>query len=142
MKLYRKARLRAWLGKLKSAFSGDAGCLPNLKEIKAKKVIQDWKYIGIQDVPIRFIVGTEEPCREFDFEFSPLKEHNQERWLDLAFAQLSGVNLPPIELIQVPNGYFAQSGHYRISVLRAMGEKMIQAYVTSWELIDRSFSSP
>ena len=78
--------------------------------------------------------GSEEPCREFDVEFLPYKLHNLDHWLDIAFAKLIGINIPPIELIRVPSGYFAQSGHYRISVLRVMGHKVIQAYVTSWEI--------
>jgi hypothetical protein len=115
--------------------------LPNLKELKDRKVIQNWQYIGIREIPIQLIVGSEDPCRVFDSEFFPLEDHSQDRWLDLAFAILTGIDVPPIELIQIQSGYYAQSGHYRISVYRVIGQKVIQAYVTSWDLMDRMFFS-
>lgn len=135
MRLYRKARLLAWLKKIKSFLLGGRAFLPNLRELKEQGKLQDWQYIGLREIPIRMIVGSEEPCREFDVEFLPYKLHNLDHWLDIAFAKLIGINIPPIELIRVPSGYFAQSGHYRISVLRVMGHKVIQAYVTSWEIL-------
>jgi hypothetical protein len=133
MRLYRKAKFQAWLGKLKSAVTGYKPFLPDLNEHKRLKLIRGWQYIGIRDIPIQMIVGSEEPCRVFDSEFLPLDDH-----LDIAFAKLNGIAIPPIELIQVPSGYYAQSGHYRISVFRSMGHKIIQAYVTSWDLLDRN----
>jgi hypothetical protein len=138
MRLYRKAKFQAWLGKLKSAVTGYKPFLPDLNEHKKLKLIRGWQYIGIRDIPIQMIVGSEEPCRVFDSEFLPLDDHNRDRWLDIAFAKLNGIAIPPIELIQVPSGYYAQSGHYRISVFRSMGHKIIQAYVTSWDLLDRN----
>ena len=140
MRLYRKARFQAWLGKLKSAVTGYKPYLPDLEDLKNRKLIRGWQYIGIRDIPIQMIVGSEESCHDFDCEFLPLDDHSRDRWLDIAFAKLSGIGIPPIELIQVPNGYFAQSGHYRISVFRVMGHKIIQAYITSWDLLDRNFN--
>jgi hypothetical protein len=141
MRLYRKARIQAWFASLKSAVLGRQKFLPHLKELKGRKVIQSWEYIGIREIPIQMIVGSEEPCPVFDSNFLPIEDHNQDRWLDLAFAMLTGIDVPPIELIQIPNGYFAQSGHYRISVYRVIGQHVIQAYITSWDLVDRAFIS-
>ena len=139
LSLYRKARFRAWLGKAIALLTGRQHKLPNLKELKRREKVQGWQYIGIQEIPIQMIVGSEDPSPEFDCEFFPLNRHSRERWLDIAFGMLSGIDIPPIELIQVPNGYFAQSGLYRISVYRMMGHKVIPAYVTSWDLLEKSF---
>lgn len=139
LRLYRKVLFQARLSKLKAVVFGGQALLPDLQALKQEKVIQNWKYIGIRDIPIQMIVGSEEPCHDFSVEFLPLNGHNRDRWLDIAYAKLTGIDIPPVELIQITAGYFAQSGHYRISVLRAMGFKTIPAYVTNWDLIDRNF---
>lgn len=141
LSLYRKARFRAWLVKTMALLTGRQHILPNLQEFKGREKVYGWQYIGIREIPIEMIVGSEDPSPEFDCEFFPLNKHSRERWLDIAFGMLSGIDIPPIELIQVPNGYFAQSGLYRISVYRMMGYKVIPAYVTSWDLLEKTFLS-
>ena len=45
-------------------------------------------------------------------------------------AQLRGLGLPPIELIQLGDAYFVRDGHHRISVASALGQHHIDAVVT------------
>jgi hypothetical protein len=83
-------------------------------------------------VPIRHIRGSEGRCRDFDPCFRPLGIHNRGRWLSVAAARLRGVPMPPVELIQVGECYFARDGHHRISVARSLGNEYIEAQVTIW----------
>jgi len=139
LSLYRKARLRALLGKATAFLTGRQHILPNLKDFIGQEKVQGWQYVGIREIPIQKIVGSEDPSPEFDCEFFPLNSYSRERWLDIAFGMLSGIDIPPIELIRLPSGYYAQSGLYRISVYRMMGHKAISAYVTSWDLLEKRF---
>ena len=80
------------------------------------------------------IRGSEGRCQDFDVAFHPLKQHAEERWVSVARAQLRGLGLPPIELIQVGEVYFVRDGHHRISVAAALGQQEIDAVVTVWQL--------
>ncbi len=73
-------------------------------------------------------------CDDFDVGFHPLKEHTEERWVSVARAQLRGLGLPPVELIQVGDAYFVCDGHHRISVAAALGQQEIDAVVTVWQV--------
>ena len=44
------------------------------------------------------------------------------------------VPLPPVSLVQVGGCYFVEDGHHRISVARALGETVIDAEVTVWDV--------
>jgi hypothetical protein len=129
-RLYRKARWLAFKANLQSIFTGETNELIHLDSLLNQHKVEHWNYLGIREVPIDQIIGSEERSPEFDRYFNPRRGLNHSRWLDIATARFTKVTLPPIELIQLPLGYFAQSGHYRISVLRNLGEKLITAYVT------------
>src|SRR6266540_5030436 len=73
-------------------------------------------------------------CDDFDVGFHPLKEHTEERWVSVARAQLRGLGLPPVELIQLGAVYFVRDGHHRISVAAALGQQEIDAVVTVWRV--------
>ena len=52
------------------------------------------------------------------------------RWERIAAARRRGEALPPISLYRVGDLYFVRDGHHRVSVARAMGDTVIDAYVT------------
>jgi hypothetical protein len=88
-------------------------------------------------VPIRQICGSENRCGDFDRNFHPLHDHNKGRWLRIAQARQQGKSLPPVELVQVGDGYYVRDGHHRISVARALGQKSIEARVIVWQNKER-----
>lgn len=87
-------------------------------------------YAGKREVPIDKIRGTEGRLNDFDDQFHPLTDRTQQRWLSVARANERGIDLPPVELIQVGDVYFVRDGHHRISVARAFGQTTIYASVT------------
>jgi hypothetical protein len=100
----------------------------------AASAIGDRRAAGTQTVAIRQIRGSEGRCDDFDVVFRPLKEHTEHRWVSVARAQLRGLGLPAVELIQVGEVYFVRDGHHRISVAAALGQQEIDAVVTVWQL--------
>lgn len=90
------------------------------------------RYAGIQIIPLSRITGTENRSDEFDGDFYPLSDHLEDRWVNVAIAQIRDIKLPPVELIQVGDDYFVRDGHHRISVARAFGQDAIDAEVTMW----------
>lgn len=82
-------------------------------------------------VSLEKIVGTEGRKGDFDNDFNPLKKHNRERWISVAVAHLTGVVLPPVELLRIGDEYYVRDGHHRISVSRALGQAEIDARVVN-----------
>lgn len=89
----------------------------------------DGHHLGLRNVPIDQIRGSESRSHDFDRQFRPLKAHNRERWTSIAVARMMGAALPPVSLIQVGQVYYVRDGHHRISVARHLGQASIEAEV-------------
>lgn len=87
------------------------------------------RHSGVVSVPLARIVGSEGRANDFDGAFRPLTDHTRDRWIGIAAARRAGAEMPPVELIQVGDGYFVRDGHHRISVARAAGQREIEAQV-------------
>lgn len=133
-KLHRKARIWGWVRRFIGSFSGIDRSLADLNSLRYSTVMLGWSYIGIQEIAINQIVGSEGFCTDFDNGFFPLPGHDAVRWLETAIGYLSKSRMPVIETIQVDSVYYAQTGQYQLSVARAQGKKVITAYVTSWDI--------
>jgi hypothetical protein len=132
--LYQRAYSQGWQHKVWSALIGRSRRLLNLATVQATCAVVGRHYAGGQTVPMDQIRGSLGRSNDFDMDFYPLQTHNRERWLNIAKARQRGVNLPPVELIQVGDVYFVLDGHHRISVARALGQKYIDAVVTVWQV--------
>ena len=80
-------------------------------------------------VPLEKIVGSEGRVRDFDQNFNPLADHNNQRWISVAVAHRQGKTLPPVDLIQIGDEYYDRDGHHRISVAKAAGQAVIEAEI-------------
>lgn len=76
------------------------------------------------------VVGTLEPTISFDASFRPASELVRARWERIALAHRRGISLPPISVLQRPDGYYVVDGRHRVSVARALGHRDIEAWVT------------
>ena len=88
--------------------------------------------LGLQDIPLKNIVGSVGRPRDFTRHFMPRlnDERDKERWRTIYTLVVSGNGLPPVELFQIGPMYFVQNGHHRVSVASYLGWPTIQAYVT------------
>ena len=106
--------------------------LKNLNDVSAASPLQQHQQIGIREVPIHLIQGSEGRSDDFDQQFRPLRTHNKDRWINIAVARYQGVQLPAVDLVQVGCQFFVRDGHHRISVAHLMGQATIDASVTIW----------
>ena len=83
----------------------------------------------IATIAIEKIVGSEGRVHDFDKHFRPLVNHTRDRWVSIAIAHHQGINLPPVELIQVGDEYYVRDGHHRISVAKTFGQATIEAKI-------------
>jgi hypothetical protein len=81
-------------------------------------------------IPLAAIVGTVEATAEFDACFRPASERVAARWRSLARAFHDGRPLPPIDVIELPDGYYVLDGRHRVSVARALGHAEIEAWTS------------
>ncbi|MFO7633980.1 MAG: hypothetical protein R6W76_15650 [Caldilinea sp.] len=86
-------------------------------------------YVGVKEVPIEAIRGTEEQAPAFDRNFHPIGERPRQRWVNIAEARLRGTPMPPVQLTEKNGRYYVRDGHHRISVAHALGEAFIEAEV-------------
>jgi hypothetical protein len=75
------------------------------------------------------IVGTVDPSPHFDERFRPASGHLRSRWERVALAHRKGVSLPPIAVVQGPDGFYVVDGRHRVSVALATGRREIDAWV-------------
>lgn len=86
--------------------------------------------VGVKVIPLDHILGSVDKVRDFDPHFRPTSGRSRARWERIAEAVRRGETLPPIDVYQVGDHYFVRDGHHRVSVMRALGEKLIEADVT------------
>ena len=101
-----------------------------LQDLSSSKSNWNGHYAGMREVALDDIRGTEGRLDAFDDRFNPLTDKTRQRWQSVAKAFEVGIDLPPVELIQVGQTYFVRDGHHRVSVARARGQTTILAEVT------------
>jgi hypothetical protein len=66
------------------------------------------------------VVGTVDATHDFDAQFRPAAPRVAARWQRVALAHRQARPLPPISVIQRPDGYYVIDGRHRVSVARAL----------------------
>lgn len=85
--------------------------------------------LRLADVRVVDIVGSATRYTDFDADFRLVNRALRPRWDALARAMASGVEPPPVELMQLGELYFVKDGHHRVSVARSLGRQVITARV-------------
>lgn len=137
-KLRRQATLRGLLGLIVRR----QHLLLRLPELSQRSIVAVRRLPNTQSIPIEKIVGSQGRSHDFDREFAPLHDHMRERWVSLAAIWYEGRALPPVELVQLDNGYYISDGHHRVSAARAFGEHTIEASVVVWQTVSSVVSVP
>jgi hypothetical protein len=86
--------------------------------------------LGVHTIELDSIVGSVDRSRDFDRRFLPTSGRVRSRWERIATATRRGEEIPPIDVYRIGELHFVKDGHHRVSVARAMGFKVIDAYVT------------
>jgi hypothetical protein len=141
LNLFEQVYTSGWWSNLRRMLGCRSCELLELGALAEHWTVRNRRFAGRQMVPISEIRGSENRMHDFDADFRPRGRHTVERWCRVAEAWWAGVELPPVELIQVGDAYFVRDGHHRISVARTFGAREIDALVTVW-VVDRRLSWP
>ncbi|KGN42213.1 hypothetical protein [Knoellia aerolata] len=125
-----KVRRQQRMSGLARKVRGDQARVLSLDEVLKALGNRGEQSLGVQSIPVSQIVGSVDKVREFDPSFRPTSGRNRARWERLAEAVRRGEPIPPIDVYQVGDMYFVRDGHHRVSVVRALGDSLIEADVT------------
>jgi hypothetical protein len=89
-----------------------------------------WHSPRLRSIPVEAIVGTVDATTDFDAGFRPADQRVSSRWQSVARAHRDGRPLPPIAVIERPDGYYVLDGRHRVSVARALGHASIDAWAS------------
>jgi hypothetical protein len=131
---FNRAYTRSWLSRFWSLLTQRSSQILSLQKVKTAISIRNRHYAGVRTVQLDRIRGSENRATDFDVHFNPLQRHDKQRWVNIAVAMLLDCAVPPVELIQIGETYFVRDGHHRISAARALGQKEIDAVVTTWDV--------
>ena len=123
------ARIKAFMNRIRSIISGQPRELLSYEEVRKSLHIGGPIYRGVEDVPVKDIVGSLNRYHDFDRAFLPAKDGIAPRWEHIALAFYRNIGLPPVMLYKVGHVYFVVDGHHRVSVAREQGMESIEAEV-------------
>jgi hypothetical protein len=100
-----------------------------LRTLDATRAVS-WTTGSVRVVPLEAIVGTVDATTDFDADFRPTTNRVSARWQRIALAHRRGHALPPITVVERPDGHYVVDGRHRVSVARALGQADIDAVVS------------
>jgi len=131
-RLFARAYMKSLVYKIGVLLTGRSNRICQLHQEKRGKNVRTQHYEGVRTVSVDCIRGSENRENDFDNRFHPLRKHTKSRWTAIAAEMLMGHELPPVDLIKLGDVYFVRDGHHRVSAAQAIGQKAIDANVTTW----------
>lgn len=126
---FERARQKAFFNEIRSVFSRRPNRLLSYHEFRERYKPERESYRGMQEVPLRQIVGSFDRFRDFDRAFLPRHARSAGRWMNVDRAYHQDIRLPPVQLYKVGDVYFVKDGNHRVSVAREHGVEFIDAEV-------------
>ena len=108
--------------------------LPDLGSIVEITKAKNEHYIGLREIPVDNIIGSEARYEDFDKDFLPKKAELQSRWSAIDSIMQQDKALPPIAVFMIGDYYFVRDGHHRVSVAKTRGQVYIDAEVTEYHI--------
>ncbi len=129
---FNRARLKGFLETMMGLITGHKMHLLSFDEVAEKLRLKQAIYQGLQEIPIKNIVGSTGRYEDFTRHFLPRSsdEKSKERWRNIYTLTVTGKGFPPIDVYKIDQVYFVKDGNHRVSVARDLGWETIQAHVT------------
>lgn len=127
---FHSARNRAILKEILARLTGESTELLSYEEVRQKLKMLGSVERGLQEIPLKAIVGSVGRYSDFTRDFLPRRSVDETRWARVLDATTGLAGLPPIEVYRIGEAYFVKDGNHRVSVARQLGVETIQAYVT------------
>jgi hypothetical protein len=127
-----RARLKGFFEVVMGLVTGKNLHLLSFDEVVEKLRLKQAIYQGLQDIPIKNIVGSTGRYEDFTRHFLPRSgdKRDKERWRNIYTLAVTGKGFPPIDVYKIDQVYFVKDGNHRVSVARDLGWETIQAHVT------------
>jgi hypothetical protein len=126
---FERARQKAFINELLSFFNRRSNELMSYHDVHKRFKPEGESYRGMQEVPVRQVIGSFDRFRDFDRAFLPRQAHSEGRWKNVDRAYHRDIRLPPVQLYKVGDVYFVKDGNHRVSVARERGVEFIDAEV-------------
>jgi len=127
---FRTARFQANVERIQAALSRKSADLLSYEEVRQKLHATETNRRQLKTIPLNAIVGSVGRYTDFTRRFFPRQENDEDRWTRIRMRAESLEGFPPIEAFQLGDVYFIIDGNHRVSVVRSLGSKSIEAYVT------------
>lgn len=129
---FSRASQRGFWEVVRSFFTHQNAHLLSFNAVVSKLGLDKTADRGLQDIPLKRVVGSAGRHRDFTRHFLPRihDKKSKERWRTIYTLAVTGRGFPPIQVYKVGQVYFVADGHHRVSVARYLNWKTIQAYVT------------
>jgi len=131
---FERATVKAFWRRITAWLTGTKNQLLPFDEVRRSLPLRGQRYIGMQQVPIDKILGSEGRYLDFDRTFLPTQTRTKNRWVSIDKAHLQQIDLPPVELYKIGEIYFVKDGNHRVSVARERGQDEIDAFVIELEV--------
>lgn len=126
---FSEARAKASMQEVLARLTGRSNELLSYDEVAEKLKLDVRSERGVQEIPLKAIVGSVGRYTDFTRSFLPRNESDRDRWVRVKAAFEAEVKLPPIDVYKVGDVYFVLDGNQRVSVARQEGFEFIQAHV-------------
>ncbi len=129
---FNRAKLKGFLEMMLDLITGHHMHLLSFDEVVTRLKLKQSIYCGIQDIPLKNVVGSTGRYTDFTRRFLPRSgcQRDKERWRNIYTLAVTGRGFPPIDVYKVDQVYFVEDGNHRVSVARELGWLTIQAHVT------------
>ncbi len=109
-------------------------CLPSLEDIVDITHARNERYIGLREIPVENIIGSEGRYEDFNQGFLPKKGALKSRWSAIHRIMEEDGNLPPITVFKIDDYYWVRDGNHRVSVAKERGQLYIDAEVSEYDI--------
>ncbi len=127
---FQRARWKGTIELLLARLTGRSADLLSYEDVRKAVQATAQSEKGLQDIPVKSIVGSMGRYNDFTHNFMPRHESDAHRWAGVRLAAERGQGLPPIELYKIGEAYFVKDGNHRVSIARDLDIPTIQAWVT------------
>jgi hypothetical protein len=126
---FHRARRRAAIESLLSRLSGRPADLLSFDEVIGKLGVRGASSLGVQQIPVKAIIGSVGRYKDFTRTFLPRLESDEDRWIRVGAAAPTVAQLPPIDVYKIGDSYFVLDGNHRVSLARQQSLTYIDAQV-------------
>jgi hypothetical protein len=124
-----RARWKAFWRRVTTLITGKSNQLLPFDDVRGRLPLKGQRYLGLRQVPIDKIVGSQGRYLDFDRAFLPLQARTRDRWISIDKAHYNQVALPAVDLFKMGDIYFVKDGNHRVSVARERGQEFVDAFV-------------